>query len=91
MKKASECKPTSVACIAYDATAHGTEGARTSGPLVPLLHGSLFCAPKADAWAGAARAVKAPDLPNFLAVPLRATTTADALNAIAHTDQVKEF
>ena len=56
--------------------------------VVPLPQASLLCAPSADAWAGAARAVNAPELPNFLAVPVRATTTQTALQALRDAEQV---
>jgi len=56
--------------------------------VVPLPQASLLCAPSADAWAGAARAVTAPELPNFLAVPARAATTQEALQALKDAEQV---
>ena len=58
-------------------------GASGSAPLVPHAFASLLVAGRADAFAGAAREVKSPDLPNFLAVPEQCRTTDECLAALA--------
>mmetsp|Transcript_2150 Transcript_2150/g.2909 ORF Transcript_2150/g.2909 Transcript_2150/m.2909 type:complete len:4480 (+) Transcript_2150:77-13516(+) len=56
--------------------------------LTPLLNGSLLLGGKADAFAGPAKEVKPPDLPNFLSVSTSASTTQECLEVLSNTDKV---
>jgi len=56
--------------------------------LRPLLNGSLLLGGKADAFAGPTKEVKAPDLPNFLSVASRVSTTKECLDVLENTNNV---
>lgn len=56
--------------------------------LQPLPYGSLLLGGKADAYAGATKEVKAPDLPNFLSVATEAKTTNECLGVLENTNTV---